>query len=65
MGFNLIYWTPMSGSYFLGGSNLEKYGKFWKKLPFFQTDLAGLRKYYTGGFGRIGVYKVNLEIRYF
>ena len=24
----MIYWTPMSGSYFLKGSILEKYGKF-------------------------------------
>ena len=30
MGFNLIKWNPMSCSYFFGGSNLEKYGKFWK-----------------------------------
>ena len=29
MGFNLICWAPMSGSYFFGGSNLEEYGTFW------------------------------------
>ena len=34
MGFNLIYWTPMGGCYFLLGSNLEKYGKFWKNGRF-------------------------------
>ena len=42
MGFNLIYWTPMGGCYFLLGSNLEKYGKFWKTAVF------------PGGYGRIG-----------
>ena len=30
VGFNLIYWTPMSGSYFLYGSILEKCGNFRK-----------------------------------
>ena len=38
------------------------FGKMWKNLekrPFFQTDTAGLGKYYTGGYGRIGVYRVN------
>ena len=34
MGFNLIYWTPMSGSYFLYGSILEKCGNFWKNCRF-------------------------------
>ena len=34
MGFNLIYWTPMSGSYFCIGYNLEKCGKFWKNGHF-------------------------------
>ena len=42
MGFNLIYWTPMGGSYFLGGSNLEKYGKLWENGVF------------SSRFGRIG-----------
>ena len=39
MGFNLIYWTLMSGGYFLYGSNLEKYGK---------------TAVFPGGYGRIG-----------
>ena len=39
MVFNLIYWTPMSGSYFLYGSILEKCGFFFEKRP--------------GGYGRI------------
>ena len=39
---------------------MEKFGKMWKcleKLPFFRADMAGLGKYCTGGFDRIGVYK--------
>ena len=51
MGFKMIYWTPMSGSYILQGSILEKCGKFRK--------IFGLTKYHTGGYGRIGVYRVN------
>ena len=34
MGFNLIYLTPMSGSYFLYGSILEKFGLFFKNGRF-------------------------------
>ena len=34
MGFKMIYWTPMSGKYFLYGSILEKYGKIWKNGRF-------------------------------
>ena len=34
MGFNMIYWTPVSGSSFLWGSILEKCGKFWKNGRF-------------------------------
>ena len=62
MGFKMIYWTFMSGSYFLYGSILEKCGKLWKKRPFFRADMAGLGKYHTGGYGRIGVYRVNSEV---
>ena len=57
MRFKMIYWTPMtsmSGSYFL------YFGKLWKILeerPFFRADMAGLGKYHTGGYGRIGVYR--------
>ena len=35
-------------------------GKMWKnmeKRPFFRADMAGLGKYCTGGYGRIGVYR--------
>ena len=53
MGFNTIYWTPMGGFYFLMGSNLEKYGNFWKNGRFSgrirpdwrntaRADMAGL-----------------------
>ena len=34
MGFNLIYWTPISGSYFLQHSILGKCGNLWKKGRF-------------------------------
>ena len=33
--------------------------EFLEKRPFFQADMAGLGKYSTGGYGRIGVYRVN------
>ena len=38
---------------------MEKCGKFWKKWPFFRADMAGLGKYHTGGYYRIGVYRVK------
>ena len=52
-GFNLIYWTPMRGSYFLYGSNMEKCDLFLKNGRFFGriwpdwgnstwADMAGL-----------------------
>ena len=42
MGFNLIYWTPMSGLYLLYGFILEKCGNSLKNSCF------------PGGYGRIG-----------
>ena len=50
MGFKMIYWTPISGSYFLKGCILEF---FLEKQPFFRgiwpdwgktarADMAGL-----------------------
>ena len=36
--------------------------KIWEKRPFFRVDIAGLGKYSMGGYGRIGVYRVNQEI---
>ena len=54
---NLMYYFPMCGFYFFIGSNLEKCGKFRKNGRFFRADTAGLGKYCTGGYGRIGVYR--------
>ena len=54
----------MSSLYFLYGSILEKCGFFWKNSRFFQADIAGLGKYCTGGYGRIGVYRVKQFFRY-
>ena len=37
-------------------------GKMWKnmeKRPFFRAAMAGLGKYRMGGYGRIGVYRVD------
>ena len=53
MGLKMIYWTPMSGSYFLWGFILEICGKFGKNDCFSrriwpdwgnttQADMAGL-----------------------
>ena len=33
---------------------------FGKTAVFFRADMAGLGKYSTGGYGRIGVYRVNV-----
>ena len=30
------------------------------KRQFFRADMAGLGKYHTGGYGRIGVYRIKL-----
>ena len=30
-----------------------------EKRPFFRADMAGLGKYCMGGYGQIGVYRVN------
>ena len=42
--------------------------KFFEKRPFFWADMAGLGKYHTGGYGRIGVYRVKaclcLEVKF-
>ena len=32
-----------------------------EKRPFFRADMAGLGKYCMGGYGRMGVYRVNLH----
>ena len=33
-----------------------------EKWPFFRAATAGLGKYGTGGYGRIGVYRVNVSL---
>ena len=38
----------------------EEIWKFLEKRPFFRADMAGLGKYHTGGFGRIGVYRTQV-----
>ena len=35
-----------------------------EKRPFFRADMAGLGKYCMGGYGRIGVYRVNIDHMY-
>ena len=45
MGFKLMYWTPMGGSYLLMDSNLEKFGKFGEKTK---------KSSFPGGYGQIG-----------
>ena len=38
------------------------FGKMWtnmEKRPFFRVAMAGFRKYHTGGYGRIEVYRVK------
>ena len=40
------------------------FGKMWtnmEKRPFFRAAMAGLGKYHMGGYGRIGVYRVNSQ----
>ena len=53
MGFKMIYWTPISDSYFLKGSIYEKCGIFWKKQRIWpdwgntaRADMAGLGSNY-------------------
>ena len=44
-----------------GGSSSGKMWKNMEKRPFFRAATAGLGKYHTGGYGRIGVYRVKKE----
>ena len=37
--------------------------KFLENRLFFRADMAGLGKYNTGGYGRIGVYRVKVKVR--
>ena len=59
MGFKMIYWTFMSGSYFLYGSNLEKCGNFGKNSRVFWRiwpDWGNTTWADMTGLGSIGVY---------
>ena len=38
------------------------FGKIMEKRLFFRAAMAGLGKYHTGGYGRIGVYRVNYSL---
>ena len=58
MSFNSIYWTPMSGSYFLYGSILEKCGNLWKNGRFsgrIWPDWGNTAWADMGGLGSIGL----------
>ena len=59
MGFKMIYWTHMSGSYFFVWFYFGKMWKILEKRPY----MAGLGKYHTGGYGQIGVYRVKDYLR--
>ena len=59
MAFNLIYWTPICGKYFFLVFPLGKMGGNMEKRLFFRAAMAGLGKYHMGGYGRIGVDRVN------
>ena len=68
MGFNLIYWTPKSGSYFLKHSILEKCGHFCKNVRFsgrIWPDWGNTAWADMAGLGSIGAMKsiiVNVNI---
>ena len=58
MGFKMIYWTPMSGLYFLWGSIFEKCGKFWKTGRFsgrIWPDWGNTTRADMAGLGSIGI----------
>ena len=41
------------------------FGKMWENMEkwlFFRAAMAGLGKYCMGGYGRIGVYRVNIIV---
>ena len=58
MGFKMIYWTSMSGLYFMYGSILEKCGKFWKNNHFsgrIWPDWGNTTRADMAGSGSIGL----------
>ena len=57
VSFKMIYWTPMSGSYSLYGSILEKCGNFWKNGRFsgrIWPDWGNTARADMAGLGSIG-----------
>ena len=60
INFNTTSWTSICGVHFLEGSILKKSVKIVKNGRFVREVMAGLGKYRTGGYGRIGVYRVRL-----
>ena len=60
----MIYWTPISGSYFLKGSILEKCGKFWKNGRFsgrIWPDWGNTTRADMAGLGSIGLKGHNTQ----
>ena len=58
ISFNLIYWTPIGGKYFLGRSILEKCGKIWKNGRFsgrLRPDWGNTAWVAMAGLGSIGL----------
>ena len=58
MGFKMIYWTPISGSYFLKGCILEKCGIFLKNGCFsgqIWPDWGNTARADMAGLGSIGI----------
>ena len=43
--------------------SLEKCGKIWKICRFFWAAMAGLGKFSMGGYGQIGVQRVNTDTK--
>ena len=65
VGFKMIYWTPLSGLYFLWGSILEKCGKFWKNGRFsgrIWPDWGNTTRADMAGLGSIGLKPMNIAI---
>ena len=59
----MIYWTPISASYFLYGSILEKCGNLWKNGRFsgrIWPDWGNTARADMAGLGSIGLRKMTL-----
>ena len=59
MGFKMILLESYVWFILFVGFYFGKMWKIWEKRLFFRVDIAGLGKYHTGGYGRIGVYRVR------